>query len=100
MNIISRLQSEILRLEFERKEPNEDGFISEKQFAELLLTYADYSPRKRTIVLKRIKKLFKVNLKTFSLKCLILQTIYRVISTIHNGTFKTFFLNINKNINN
>ncbi|XP_023347582.1 calcium uptake protein 1 homolog, mitochondrial [Eurytemora carolleeae] len=53
------LQSEILRLEFERKEPNEDGFISEKQFAELLLTYADYSPRKRTIVLKRIKKLFK-----------------------------------------
>ena len=87
MNLISRLQSEILRLEFERKEPNENGFISEKQFAELLLTYADYSPRKRTIVLKRIKKLFKVNLKTFWLGMLNLTTIYGVISTIHNGTF-------------
>ena len=53
-----RLQSEILRLEFCRKEP-EDGKITERQLAELLLAYANYSPKRRTVVLKRVKKMFK-----------------------------------------
>ena len=52
----SELQKEILSLEFHRKEPSESGHISEKQFAELLLTYADYTVKKRAVVLKRVKK--------------------------------------------
>ena len=55
-----RLQSEILRLEFRRKGPDpETGRITERQFAELLLTYADYSPKKRSAVLKRVKRKYK-----------------------------------------
>ncbi len=55
-----RLQSEILRLEYRRKGPDADtGRISEKQFAELLLTYADYSPKRRGAVLKRVKKKYR-----------------------------------------
>lgn len=55
-----RLQSEILRLEFRRKNPDpETGRITERQFAELLLTYADYSAKKRSAVLKRVKRRYK-----------------------------------------
>lgn len=47
-------------MEFSRKDPvHENGNISEKQFAELLLTYADYAPKKRSSTLKRVKKAFK-----------------------------------------
>ncbi len=56
----TKLQSEILALEFERKGPNDaTGRISERQFAELLLTYADYSSKKRSAVLKRVKKAYR-----------------------------------------
>jgi len=55
----SQLQKEILTLEFERKEPDpRTGLISEKHFAELLLTYADYTAKKRAVVLKRVKKAY------------------------------------------
>ena len=54
------MQTEILRLEFSRKSPTDEGTISERQLAELLLTYADYTPKKKAMVLKRIKKMFKV----------------------------------------
>ena len=57
---VFRLQKEILHLEFERKEPDDNGLINEKCFAELLLTYADYSPKKKAIIIKRVKKTFKV----------------------------------------
>lgn len=56
------LQVEILTLEFNRKpileDTGEEGNhrIWEKDFADLLLTYADYSPKKRSAVLKRVKK--------------------------------------------
>jgi len=56
------LQTEILTLEFNRKpilqETGEEmeNRIWEKDFADLLLTYADYSPKKRNTVLKRVKK--------------------------------------------
>jgi len=55
----TELQNEILRLEFNRKEPNSDGNISEKQLAELLLAYAEYHPKKKAVVMKRVKKMFK-----------------------------------------
>ena len=56
----TQLQREILRLEFERKNPDlETNLITEGQFAELLLTYADYNAKKRTSVLKRVKKAYK-----------------------------------------
>jgi hypothetical protein len=57
---VSRLQSEILRLEFSKKEPDAAGRISERQLAELLLAYADYSPKRRAATLKRVKRTFKV----------------------------------------
>ena len=48
----TQLQREILRLEFERKNPDlETNLITEGQFAELLLTYADYNAKKRTSVI-------------------------------------------------
>ena len=53
-----QLQREILSLEFSRK-PAIDSLgnrISEKDFADLLLTYADYTPKKRSTVFKRVKK--------------------------------------------
>ena len=53
----SELQREILSLEFHRKDPDpQTGKISEKAFAELLLTYADYTSKKRAVVIKRVKK--------------------------------------------
>ena len=53
-----KLQREILRLEFNRKPfIDEAGTrIWERDFADLLLTYADYTPKKRSTVLKRVKK--------------------------------------------
>ena len=42
---VSRLQREILSLEFARKDPDAEGRIGERQLADLLLTYADYTPR-------------------------------------------------------
>ena len=60
----TKLQQEILRLEFERKNPNQEtGLISEGQFAELLLTYADYNAKKKTVVIKRVKKAYKKSKK-------------------------------------
>ena len=54
------LQREILRLEFERKHPDEDtNLITEAQFAELLLAYADYNTKKRSGVIKRVRKAYK-----------------------------------------
>ena len=56
----TQLQREILRLEFERKYPDtETNLIKESQFAELLLAYADYNSKKRSSVLKRVKKAYK-----------------------------------------
>ncbi|XP_014209902.1 calcium uptake protein 1 homolog, mitochondrial isoform X2 [Copidosoma floridanum] len=53
------LQREILSLEFERKEPNESGFIKEVAFTELLLAYAGISEKKKERIIKRVKKSFK-----------------------------------------
>ena len=55
----SQLQSDILTLEFQRKNPDKEGRISERHLAELLLTYADYSAKKRSAVLKRVKRKYK-----------------------------------------
>ncbi|KPU74477.1 uncharacterized protein Dana_GF20809, isoform D [Drosophila ananassae] len=54
-----QLQKEILSLEFERKEPNEEGNISEADFAELLLAYAGYPLKKKQKKLKRVKRRFR-----------------------------------------
>ncbi len=51
-----QLQREILNLEFRRKEPSEEGKISESEFAELLLAYAGYAPKKKARMLKRVKR--------------------------------------------
>jgi hypothetical protein len=53
------LQREILTLEFDRKEPTTERRITERQFAELLLAYANYSTKKRAAILKRVKKAYR-----------------------------------------
>ncbi|KAL2731866.1 hypothetical protein V1478_004554 [Vespula squamosa] len=58
-----QLQREILSLEFERRNPDEDGKITEIDFTELLLAYAGYSDKKKAKMLKRVKKTFKENPK-------------------------------------
>jgi len=52
-----RLQEEMLALEFKRKEESE-GIISERDFADLLIAYAGFSSRKKTKMLKRVKKTY------------------------------------------
>ncbi|XP_011256711.2 calcium uptake protein 1 homolog, mitochondrial isoform X2 [Camponotus floridanus] len=61
-----QLQREILSLEFERRNPDENGNITEVDFTELLLAYAGYSAKKKAKMLKRVKKTFKENPKGIS----------------------------------
>ncbi|XP_022244268.1 calcium uptake protein 1 homolog, mitochondrial-like isoform X2 [Limulus polyphemus] len=63
-----QLQTEILALEFKRKEPNEKGYIKEVDFGDLLLTYAGLSDKKRARMLKRVRKEFKNSLEGISLQ--------------------------------
>lgn len=60
------LQTEILSLEFLRKNPDDSGKISEADFTELLLAYAGYPPKKKLKMLKRVKKQFKEESKGIS----------------------------------
>lgn len=59
MEFQQQLQREILSLEFARKNPNDEGNISEVDFAELMLAYAGYSDKKKSKKLKRVKKRFR-----------------------------------------
>ncbi|XP_075233686.1 calcium uptake protein 1 homolog, mitochondrial-like isoform X2 [Lycorma delicatula] len=61
-----QLQREILNLEFQRKNPDENGNISEADFTELLLAYAGYAPKKKSRIIKRVKKVFKENAQGIS----------------------------------
>ncbi|XP_029729248.1 calcium uptake protein 1 homolog, mitochondrial isoform X1 [Aedes albopictus] len=54
-----QLQREILTLEFMRKNPDENGNISEADFAELMLAYAGYPQKKKIKKIKRVKKRFR-----------------------------------------
>ncbi|KAK9303297.1 hypothetical protein QLX08_005053 [Tetragonisca angustula] len=58
-----QLQREILSLEFERRNPDENGRITEVDFTELLLAYAGYPDKKKTRIRKTVKKRFKDNPK-------------------------------------
>lgn len=52
------LQREILKLEFNRYEP-EDGRITERDFCALLLTYAGFPDKKKSLMQRRVKRAFK-----------------------------------------
>lgn len=54
-----QLQREILTLEFSRKNPDENGLISEADFTELMLAYAGYPQKKKIKKIKRVKKRFR-----------------------------------------
>ncbi|XP_060655402.1 calcium uptake protein 1 homolog, mitochondrial isoform X2 [Drosophila nasuta] len=54
-----QLQREMLSLEFQRKQPNEEGNITEADFAELMLAYAGYPQKKKLKKLKRVKRRFR-----------------------------------------
>lgn len=51
-----KLQEDILRLEFNKFSPRDDGTIKEINFAKLLLTYSGLNPKKRKVILKRVRK--------------------------------------------
>ncbi|XP_037958196.1 calcium uptake protein 1 homolog, mitochondrial isoform X2 [Teleopsis dalmanni] len=61
LNFQYQLQREILSLEFQRKQPDENGRISEADFAELMLAYAGYPLKKKHRKVKRVKRHFKNN---------------------------------------
>lgn len=54
-----QLQREILLLEFQRNDLNDNGRITEKEFAVILLLYAGLNDTKRLKMIKRVKKAFK-----------------------------------------
>lgn len=54
-----QLQREILSLEFLRKNPDDNGNISEVDFAELLLAYAGLNEKKKQKKLRRVKRRFR-----------------------------------------
>lgn len=68
LNFQRQLQTEILTLEFMRKEPDEKGMIREWDFADLLLTYAGLNDKKKSRMIKRIKKKFKSQSQGISLE--------------------------------
>ncbi|XP_077504869.1 mitochondrial calcium uptake 1 isoform X1 [Amblyomma americanum] len=68
LNFQRQLQTEILTLEFMRKEPDEHGMIKEWDFADLLLTYAGLNDKKKSRMIKRIKKKFKNQSEGISLE--------------------------------
>ncbi|XP_023334803.1 calcium uptake protein 1 homolog, mitochondrial isoform X4 [Eurytemora carolleeae] len=53
-----RLQEEILELEFRKKGGQENGTISERDFAELLIAYAGFTSKKKTKMLRRVRKIY------------------------------------------
>ena len=55
-------------LQFNRYEPNDEGRISERQFAKMILSYADFTHQEKKKYLKRLKVAFKQE-DLVSLKC-------------------------------
>jgi len=45
-----------ISIQFERRNPDEHGNITEVDFTELLLAYAGYPAKKKAKMLKRVKK--------------------------------------------
>jgi len=52
------LQEEILALEFARKDELGTGRIAEKDFADLLIAYAGFMPKKKAKMLRRVRKTY------------------------------------------
>ena len=49
------LQEEILALEFKKKDEDGSGKIAEKDFADLLIAYAGFQPKKKARMLRRVR---------------------------------------------
>jgi len=52
------LQEEILALEFRRKDDDNCGRIPEKEFADLLIAYAGFQPKKKAKMLRKVRKAY------------------------------------------
>lgn len=52
------LQEEILALEFKKKDEEGKGRIAEREFADLLIAYAGFQPKKKAKMLRRVRKAF------------------------------------------
>merc|ERR1712142_675624 len=52
------LQEEILALEFRRKDEENSGKIPEKEFADLLIAYAGFQPKKKAKMLRKVRKAY------------------------------------------
>ena len=53
-----RLQNEILALEFKRKCTDSSEIVTERDFADLLIAYAGFTPKKKVKMLKRVRREF------------------------------------------
>ncbi|XP_077999806.1 calcium uptake protein 1, mitochondrial-like isoform X3 [Glandiceps talaboti] len=84
-----KLQHEISKLEFERFEPY-DGKISEAEFGESLVVYAGLNDKKRTKMIKRVKKAFKESGQGISLEEFL--NVQQFLRSIHDvDTALTFY---------
>jgi len=52
------LQEEILALEFRKKDDENTGRIPEKEFADLLIAYAGFLPKKKARMLRKVRKAY------------------------------------------
>merc|ERR1712013_838614 len=52
------LQEEILALEFKKKDEEGTGKIAEKDFADLLIAYAGFQPKKKARMLRKVRKAY------------------------------------------
>merc|ERR1712062_295648 len=59
MQFQSDMQYDILRVEFDKMEPDENNMISQKAFANMILIHAQFDEDKNKKIRKRIRKLFK-----------------------------------------
>nr|CAB3263834.1 calcium uptake protein 1, mitochondrial [Phallusia mammillata] len=53
-----RLQDDILKLEFNKLDPNESGLIKETKFVRMLLAYSGLGEKKQKAIIKRVKQTY------------------------------------------
>lgn len=88
------LQNEILALEFKRKvngDGKEEDKISEKDFADLLIAYAGFPPKKKSKMLKRVRREFCSEENADKAKGVSLVDYLNFYQVNIDGTFNSFY---------
>jgi len=76
-----QLQNEILRLEFNRKSSGSNT-IPEKAFVELLIAYAGFPDKKKSKMIRRVRKTFKNSVRGVTLEDYL--NFYQVLNNIND----------------